>query len=80
MTTTSSRRLITHINRYATTPSGLELFANFYYPPKAQQGQPKGLFVAYHGGGVVVGSRDEEFIYSPVKGEFITGSHPLVLP
>jgi hypothetical protein len=68
--TTSSHRLITHINRYATTSSGLELFANFHYPPKAQQGQPRGLFLAYHGGGVVCGSRDEDFIFSPVKGEF----------
>ena len=61
--------LIKHVNRYAVTKTGLELFANFYYPPKCQDGKPKGLFVAYHGGGVIVGSRDEEFIFEPVKRE-----------
>lgn len=59
--------LIKHVNRYCITPSGLELFANFYYPPKCQDGEPRGLFVAYHGGGVINGSRDEEFINEPVR-------------
>lgn len=62
--------LIKHVNRYCVTPSGLELFANFYYPPKCQDGRPRGLFVAYHGGGVINGSRDEEFIFEPVRREF----------
>jgi hypothetical protein len=66
--------LIKHVNRYCITPSGLELFANFYYPPKCQDGEPRGLFVAYHGGGVINGSRDEEFINEPVRRE--SAFHP----
>lgn len=62
---------IKNINRYAVTPSGLELFANFHYPPKCQDGRPKGVFVCYHGGGIIMGSRDEEFVFDPVKRELL---------
>lgn len=61
---------IKHVNRYTTTPSGLDLYANFEYPPAAKDKGPRGIFIAYHGGGIITGSREEEFIYQPVARKY----------
>ena len=61
---------IIHVNRYAVTRSGLELFANFHYSPECQSAsKPRGIVVSYHPGGMFTGSRDMNFIFPTVKRE-----------
>jgi hypothetical protein len=64
---------VTHVNRYATTRSGLELFANFHYSPQCQSGfangGQRGVVISYHPGGMFTGSRDMDFMFPTVKRE-----------
>jgi hypothetical protein len=57
-----------YTNRYATTSSGFELYANFHYPPLSREGKTaSGIFIAYHGGGIIMGSREEDILPEPVR-------------
>ncbi|KAH8080030.1 Alpha/Beta hydrolase protein [Filobasidium floriforme] len=75
---------IIHVNRYATTRSGLELFANFHYSPQCRSeladGGQRGGVISYHPGGMFTGSRDMDFVFPTVKQAILDDGHILVQP
>lgn len=58
---------IRHVNAFHTSSKGHRVHANFEYPAASRDGKAHGLVIAFHGGGLVTGSRDCEFIFPDVK-------------
>lgn len=61
--------IIRHANRYHVSAKGHHLHANFEYPSSSRDGRPHPLVIAFHGGGLVTGSGDCEFLFPDIKSE-----------
>ena len=57
-----------HENHYYTTAQGHKVYANFGYPKQATS-ESYGIFIAWHGGGLLSGGRKCEFVFPCIKGQ-----------